>query len=202
MFCVYIYIIIMETQTNNKKVINLGVVDHESCVIRKNNYGFGIYSLKDFEPGEIVYRYKFTPIPEDVKSYTEITPEGLLIEDTGYHYYPIKDFFIRSDDQYINHSCGNDNIFESDTKLPTSINDEDGFGEIKAKKKINIGDELFYNYNLLVWDMWDHDFECFCGSENCYKVIKGFKYLPKEEQERLIPLASPEIKDFYYNQSN
>lgn len=189
-------------QTDNKKVIHLGVVDHVSYIMRKNKYGYGGYSLKNFEPGDIVYRYKILPIPEDVKSYTETTPEGLLIEDTGFHYVPNNGFFMRFEDQYVNHSCGNDNLIESFSKYPSSINDLDGELEMKAIKKINIGDELFYNYNLWIWDMEDHDFECFCGSENCCKVVKGFKYLPKQEQERLIHLASKEIKEIYYNQCN
>jgi SET domain-containing protein len=54
--------------------------------------------------------------------------------------------------------------------------------QLFALKNINPGEELFWDYSTSMlerhWTM-----NCFCGSENCRKLITDFDFLPSELQE-------------------
>jgi hypothetical protein len=65
-----------------------------------------------------------------------------------------------------------------------------------ACKNIKKDEEITYNYNTSEFDMGVDVFECLCKSPNCYKVIKGFKYLPLDEKLKLKPYLLPYLKRY------
>ena len=62
-----------------------------------------------------------------------------------------------------------------------------------AIKDISKNEEITFNYLTTEWDMkkYGADFKCLCGSQNCFKHIKGFKYLSRKQKLKLKPLLSP-----------
>src|SRR5688572_22761783 len=68
-----------------------------------------------------------------------------------------------------NHSC-DPNCFFDTTRME--------FVTLRAMAK---GEEFKFFYPSAEWDM-DQAFPCNCGSPNCVGMIKGAKYLSKEEQ--------------------
>ena len=73
---------------------------------------------------------------------------------------------------FLNHSC-----------------EPNGYIDVKnaafrALRDINEGEELTFNYNTTEYDI-SKPFECWCGKENCYKEVKGFKYLTIEQKDQI-----------------
>ncbi len=95
-------------------------------------------------------------------------------------------------DDNLNHSC-NPNCYIDFENL-----------NLIALKDIKKGDELSFNYNTSEYDLIDQgcSFECRCGSENCIKEIKGFKFLSEGEKKEIIEFASPYIKRKYKKELN
>ncbi|CAO3649591.1 unnamed protein product [Cunninghamella echinulata] len=50
-------------------------------------------------------------------------------------------------------------------------------------KPLSVGDELTFFYPSTEWDI-AQQFDCWCGSSKCIKVVKGAKYLPTEVLEQ------------------
>jgi len=61
-----------------------------------------------------------------------------------------------------------------------------------AIRDIAPGEELFFNYNTTEWDMAS-PFPCGCGSPNCAREIRGFKYLNAAQCAALRDYLSPYI---------
>ena len=61
-----------------------------------------------------------------------------------------------------------------------------------AMKPVRAGDEITYNYNTTEWELAE-PFECRCGSPYCERTIRGFRYLSREERERIRPLLAPHL---------
>ncbi len=83
--------------------------------------------------------------------------------------------------QYINHSCSPNTRLDLDTL------------SFIASKDVLAGEEITYHYCTTEFDLAakNEEFYCKCGSRNCLKVIKGFKYLSKEQKEGLATLLIP-----------
>jgi hypothetical protein len=62
----------------------------------------------------------------------------------------------------------------------------------KALRDISKGEELSFNYFTTEYDLKKQrqSFVCKCGSPNCKGRITGFKYLPLEEQYKLMDQAT------------
>ncbi|MCX6814076.1 MAG: SET domain-containing protein-lysine N-methyltransferase [Candidatus Aenigmarchaeota archaeon] len=70
---------------------------------------------------------------------------------------------------YVNHSC-NPN---------TGVKDD---RELFAIKNIKADEQITFDYST-VMDEDDWEMDCKCGSRNCRKRIRDFKYLPKSLQK-------------------
>ncbi|KAI9306311.1 hypothetical protein BJ944DRAFT_263758 [Cunninghamella echinulata] len=93
---------------------------------------------------------------------------------------PTEHVELNSDLLYLNHSCD-----------PTTFLDVNQLS-LKALKPLNVGDELTFFYPSTEWDI-AQQFDCWCGSPKCIKVVKGAKYLPTEVLEQFE--LSQHIKD-------
>jgi hypothetical protein len=65
---------------------------------------------------------------------------------------------------------------------------------LRAKRAIGKNAEITINYCTVELEV--EPFECRCHHENCYGTVRGFKYLAREEQERLRPWLSPFVERF------
>jgi len=81
-------------------------------------------------------------------------------------------------EDFINHSCSPNTKLDIVSRWFVAIKD------------IHKNDEITFNYLTTEWDMGE-GFECLCGSKNCLKNIKGFKYLSREQRLSLKSFLSP-----------
>jgi hypothetical protein len=79
---------------------------------------------------------------------------------------------------YLNHSC-EPNVFLDFNCLC-----------VRALKDIRAGEEVKINYAATEYEMHD-SFRCDCGSPACLRIIRGFKFLTRNEQLRLKPYLAP-----------
>lgn len=136
------------------------------------NKGKGLISKKHLKKGVIVLKFDdgITIRPNSTASITAIQ----IDDDTFLDSKPkqIRDF--------LNHSCD-----------PNVRIDFDKMGCVSIQE-IKPGDEITFNYVTTEYDLAikNEDFQCFCGSKNCIRIVKGFKHLKKEHQRKLKPLLS------------
>lgn len=143
---------------------------------RSGVHGKGVFALRDIAPGETLIEYK-----GEVISWKEA-----LRRHPHDPAQPQHTFYFHIDDghvidgrvqgnaaKWINHSCE-----------PNCEADEDGGRvHIKALRAIHAGEELNYDYGLVIDEPYTPEllaeFPCWCGSEQC----RGTLLTPKEEDE-------------------
>ena len=136
--------------------------------------GRTLLANRDIKKGEVILKMKGF-----MNNSSNSSPEAV---QTG------KDKFIDSKnyhaDDFINHSC--DPNTGLDLKNMNFV----------ALRNIKKGEDINWNYLTTEYDLVrdNLDFECKCGSKNCLKHIRGFKYLTKKQKEKLNPFLSPFLK--------
>ena len=135
--------------------------------------GKGIISKKNISRGIIVIKFDEGV---SIRPNKTATPTAIQIDQDSFldsHPKQIRD--------YLNHSC------DSNTKID--------FNKMAciAIKDIKKGDEITFNYFSTEYDLAikNEDFTCFCGANNCFKQIKGFKHLNKEQRKKLKSILTP-----------
>ena len=168
----------------------------------------GLFSNKDFKENEIVYNYIIRDWIKD--------KQGNYIDNICLILYDInkKKIYKNIVNKYIHGCLSNTNITEFtgiDLLVNHSCNNnikysyKNGHHMTTACKKINNNDELTINYHTFIWDFEEKNyFTCNCNSKCCVGIFKGFKYLNKEIQYKMIKenLVTPYIKEMFYDSLN
>ena len=142
--------------------------------IRTKDKGRTLLANRDIKKGEIILKLKGI-----MKKCSEASVESVQIDDDKFidskYYYP---------EDYINHSC------DPNTKIDFKTMN------FVALRNIKKGEEITYNYLTTEYDLVrdNLDFDCKCGSKNCFGRIKGFRFLTKSQKLKLKPLLSPFLK--------
>jgi SET domain. len=132
---------------------------------------------------EIIFRFDGKIVYQD---YTNVSMPYALQLDFNKYLIP-KGIY-----KYVNHSCSpNSYVKLINNKL-----------YLIALRDIEKDEEICYNYNTSEFDMGIDAFECLCKSPNCYKIIKGFKYLPLEEKIKLKPYLLSYLKRYLSEEIN
>ena len=97
---------------------------------------------------------------------------------------------------FMNHSCEPNTHDRWNTKAPAGLE----FAETEATRDIAEGEELTFDYDL-EHHVYGSPFECRCGAESCRGMIRGFNGKSREQQERLLDLASPFVQEKYRRES-
>lgn len=141
--------------------------------------GLGVFADRDFKNGEDIVVFANTLVDRD-----HATSEAVQVTDDEY-----LDTEQLVPEAFINHSCDPNAKLEFRPGQPTSA--------YAAIKDIAKDKEITFNYLSTEYDMVKNggDFECVCGEPNCYRHIQGFKYLTREQQEKLKPLLLPYLAD-------
>ena len=79
---------------------------------------------------------------------------------------------------YLNHGC-EPNVFLDFSCLC-----------VRALRDIRAGEEVKINYAATEYEMHD-SFQCDCGSPACLRMIRGFKFLTRDQQLKLKPYLAP-----------
>lgn len=142
-------------------------------ILQKSRHGKAVFANKDFKRGEFIIEFKG-------KIYLrKDNPRGFNSKNN--HYLQIgKDSYlgpVKTMDNYINHSCNPNCGLKISNKV-----------QLFAINKIRKGEEVTFDYSITMGeDYWEMD--CSCGSKNCRKRIRDFKYLPKNFQQKYIKLG-------------
>jgi SET domain len=80
--------------------------------------------------------------------------------------------------RFTNHSCEPNTFFRNRT--------------LRARRAIEPGEEISFDYHTTEYEMIS-PFDCRCGSARCLGTIRGFRFLPRPEQERLRPWLAPHL---------
>ena len=142
-------------------------------IVKNTENGLGVFANKDFKKGEkiIDFRGNFYTGEELPTPYDEFEDHYLQIGDNLYMG-PSGDI-----DDFFNHSC--------DPNSGLKINSKKVF--LIAIKDIKKGDEITWDYSTTI-DEDDWEMDCNCGSKNCRRRIRDFKYLPKNIQKKYLDL--------------
>lgn len=131
-------------------------------VSETENKGKGLFAKENIKKGELVF------VRKESKVYTEKEMIASKIRED--HFMQIgknKFIHILPPGCYGNHSCDPNCGIKEDKTF--------------ALKDIKKDEEIIVDYDTFEydWRMW-----CKCGSPNCRKVLKGYKYLPKELKKK------------------
>ena len=77
---------------------------------------------------------------------------------------------------YLNHSCSPNCYLKNN--------------QLFALAAIDAQTELTFNYNTTEFEMAS-PFNCNCGSDNCLKKIKGYKYLTPNQRQKIAEFTAP-----------
>jgi hypothetical protein len=147
------------------------IIPQKVKLVYAEKKGLSIFANEDFKKGE-----KIAILRGDLVKKEKVSPFSIQFND---------EYFIHDEDflweDFINHSCY-PNIYIDILKRA-----------FIALKDIKKDDELTFNYLTTEYDLKGQkcDFLCFCGNKNCFKHIKGFKYLSKNQKLKLKPFLSP-----------
>ncbi|MGO4392592.1 SET domain-containing protein [Variovorax sp. M-6] len=143
---------------------------------RSSVHGNGVFAVQDIAEGETLIEYK-----GEVISWEEALRRHPHDPAQPHHtfYFHIDDDRVIDGNvdgnasRWINHSC--DPSCEAD--------EQDGRVFIKALRNIAAGEELSYDYGLVIDEPYTKklkaDFPCWCGSEDC----RGTLLAPKDDDE-------------------
>ena len=137
--------------------------------------GKGVFSLKDFSPGQTILKLKHNKI---------VSSE--VVSKLSYHYQNHMGYvgkgryaIYKSPEKYINHSCEPNAYFKHINSFRENV---------VAIKPIKKDEEIVADYTLDSVDDWK--MKCQCGAENCRKTVSGlFSSLNKATQKKYIPYA-------------
>jgi hypothetical protein len=188
---------ILEINSLNGNVIGINSIVPDFLEIKNGINGVGIFTKKPFKKGEVVYSTNCFALPidnltEEIKIRTNIG-EFMIIKDIH-----TTENFLYGWDCFVNHNC-NCNLKDFDEYEK----DGQAFYSKIAIRDIEVGDELYVNYNEFVYDFEGKGvFKCSCGYEYCHGEIKGFKYVSKENQNKILEQISDTNRNYFLEKLN
>ncbi len=157
-------------------------MEHKSIAVAEGTGHFEVIALRSFTPGEILFRIEGKRAAHPTRFTVQIDEgvhidldDGIDIDKIRYRYYW----------RFMNHSCVPNTYIRN--------------LEVVALKLISSGEQITFNYNTTEFDM-AAPFVCNCGQSPCLGLIRGFKHLPANEQERLQPILAPYLQRHFTNQ--
>ena len=138
-------------------------------VVKKCRLGKGLLAASDIKKGELILEFN-GPIISAAGAKRKGIHEGDVVQ-IGFNKY----IDCTKPCVYVNHSCNPNAGVKDDIKL-------------FAIKNIKAGEQITFDYST-VMDEDDWEMDCKCGSKNCRKRIRDFKYLPKSLQKKYLKLG-------------
>jgi len=137
-------------------------------VVKKCRLGKGLFAAREIKKGEIILEFNGRVM------------SGNEVLKSGRESYPIQIGADKYMDwgkpgEIINHSCNPNAGVKSNN-------------QVIAIKDIKKGEEITWDYSTSM-DEDDWEMDCKCGSKNCRKRIRDFKYLPKSLQKKYLKLG-------------
>lgn len=148
--------------------------DNSFIIKQTRDNGKGVFAGRNFAKGEEVFQFAGSIIHGN----ENIIPDSYLDN----HCVQIgKDSYIGPSDgpdNFINHSCDPSGGFQ--IKNNRAI--------IVAIRDIRRGEEITFDYSTSMAEN-RYEIDCNCGSKNCLRIIRDFKYLPENTRDKYIKLG-------------
>lgn len=143
-------------------------------------HGLGVFAAHDFEPGAVLIEYTGEHIDwaEALKRHPHDPeqPNHTFYFSLGDGSRVIDAKFGGNSSRWINHSC--------DPNCEAEENEAEGRVFIKALKPLKAGDELFYDYGLVIDERYTpklkKEYACYCGAAQC----RGTMLAPKRQRSK------------------
>jgi hypothetical protein len=149
-------------------------VQQDDFVVRETKKGKGVFAGRDFTQGVVVCVFQ-----------GEIIRGGSVPEP----YDDVDDHYVQiGKDLYMGPSGGIDDLFNHSCDPNTGLKVEGNTVTLIAIRDIKKGDEVVWDYSTTM-DETEWEMDCTCGSVNCRKRIRDFRYLPKNIQDKYINLG-------------
>lgn len=142
-------------------------------IIYVEGKGLGLFANRTFKKGEAVIFFANTLVNK-----SKASAEAVQVTDNKYI-----DTKWLVPEAFVNHSCSPNTRLDFQSNQKTSC-----YRAIKAIKK---NEEITFNYNTTDWDSKKESFKCKCGSKNCYRIVRGLKYLSKKQRDKLKQFILP-----------
>lgn len=142
------------------------------------NKGKGVFALRDFARGDILFRRRYSRVVRNSKL-AQLSEEDQRHKDELDWEFSV---IMLPPGCYINHSCNPNAILKGNT--------------FYAWKAIQQGEEITQEYRVssFTGERW----ECFCGSANCLGyVISDFFSMSEDQQRMYFPYAPKFIQQEY-----
>ena len=153
-----------------------------SIKIKRSLSGKGLFAKKIIKKGSVLFHF-------DGKMNDSTHADHVMSLQID------EDKFLESTekfDDFLNHSCNPNCCIDWNTLSLISLKD------------IQKDEELSFNYNISEYNLLcggNFSFKCKCGSKNCIREIKGFKYLSLEQKNKIQKFISPFLKNKFEQES-
>ena len=146
-------------------------------LVQTTTRGVSVVTTENFLRGEVIFKLNGHILPEAQSKRRTV---AIQVDEDHIFEPPEKKVF----DDYVNHSCN-----------PTCYVDYAHFNLI-ALRNIKKGEELTFDYNTAEYDMIAHggDFSCHCEARHCINHVRGFRYLPFSEKNKMREFLSPFLR--------
>lgn len=147
---------------------------HQSLVLKNSTYGLGVFTTESLEPGTFLIE-----MTGPLLSLAEIPS----VEDRS-----ILDHYIQcSENKFLGPSGDFDDIFNHSCEPNAGLFFENNQILIKTIKKINTGEEIFYDYSTVITND-PFVMKCACATPLCRGEVREFKSLPEKIRKKYIQL--------------
>lgn len=145
-------------------------------VRESTQHGRGVFARVLLKRGEVILQFKGPQLTR-----TQLTPEM-------YHLQIGEDAYLGPSgeaDDYVNHSCEPNAGFDHNLKLV-------------ALRDIAVGEEITWDYSTAIDEEDFTGFPCGCGAARCRGLVRSFRHLDRNEQERLVASVLPYLRHKYF----
>lgn len=151
----------------------------EKVYVKKSRLGLAVFAKQDIKQGEKILEFEGSVAHPDIT-----TLQGPEYEADCFQIAEKDDpkayLNLTESGRSINHSCDPNSGVINNT-------------ELIALRDIDKNKEITYDYSTTMdEDYWT--MKCECNSKNCRKIIKDFKHLPKNIQQKYLELGI--VQDF------
>lgn len=143
--------------------------------------GKGLFAKEKIAKGEVIFDWEGGPIYEANK----ISNLPKEIQDHAIQFAPDKWIDTSGVGRYTNHSC------EPNSGIR-------GLFKLVALRNILPGEEILWDYDTTENSDWVME-ECLCGSLDCRKIVRGYRFLPAEYKRKIMDYTSDWLKSKLIN---
>lgn len=159
-------------------MIQTGTVNDTRTLKADNGYHC-LQAARLIKKGDVILELKGRVNPERTRYSIQVSKDRHIESE----YSPENHSYPEAQWRFMNHSC-----------KPNAYLKFPGL-ELVALADIQAGEEIFYNYLSTELQLIS-PFECNCGTPECYKNIRGYKYLSPQERQQLAYITAPHLVDF------